>query len=127
MILADRVLAPGWVSVGDGRIEASATDRPARELDVDCQGLWLAPGFVDMHVHGGGGGAFDSGDEAEITRAARFTAPTAPPRSSRAWSARRWMRSSDRSPALATCVAEGIVAGIHLEGPWLSPAAAWRA
>src|SRR3954454_6522336 len=120
VILADRVLAPGWVSVGDGRIETLGDGPPARELDVDCQGLWLAPGFVDMHVHGGGGSTFESSDEADIARAATFH---------RAHGTTTLVASLVSAPldalerqiaALATCVADGIVAGIHLEGPWLS-------
>jgi N-acetylglucosamine-6-phosphate deacetylase len=121
--LADRVLAPGWVSVGDGRIDRFGDGPPPPGvMDLDCQGLWLAPGFVDMHVHGGGGGAFDSGDHADIVRAAEFH---------RAHGTTTLLASLVSAPldalerqiaTLATCVAEGIVDGIHLEGPWLSPA-----
>ena len=49
LVLDDRV-APGRVTVDDGRIVAV-------ELDVDTpsDARYLAPGFVDVHVHGWGG------------------------------------------------------------------------
>jgi N-acetylglucosamine-6-phosphate deacetylase len=31
---------------------------------VDASGLWLTPGFIDIHSHGGGGHSFDDGHEA---------------------------------------------------------------
>ena len=122
VVLSDRVLAPGWVSVAAGRIEAFGDGPPPRAVDFDCDGLWLAPGFVDMHVHGGGGASFDSADPLEIERAAHFH---------RAHGTTTLVASLVSAPidalerqvaSLSACVAEGIVAGIHLEGPWLSPA-----
>ena len=46
---------PGY-EVSDGRITQVASGRP--DLDapvVDLQGAWLLPGYIDLHVHGGGG------------------------------------------------------------------------
>ncbi|AWG48476.1 N-acetylglucosamine-6-phosphate deacetylase [Mycobacteroides abscessus subsp. abscessus] len=79
-----------------------------------------APGFFDMHVHGGGGASFGRDAEANLVAAT-------------------WHRSHGTDGLLASLVtlapddllsavrvlaemtgAEGI-AGIHLEGPWLSP------
>jgi N-acetylglucosamine-6-phosphate deacetylase len=50
------VLAPGWVHVDGQRIAAVGDGRPpglrpAEHLDAGT----LVPGFVDLHVHGGGG------------------------------------------------------------------------
>lgn len=73
-----------------------------------------------MHVHGGGGSAFSSADPDEITSAAAFhrrhgttslvaSLVTAP------------LATLERQVAtLADLVADGQIAGIHLEGPWLS-------
>src|SRR5436189_5844904 len=66
VLTADGVLDPGWVSVAGGRIDAlGAGGRPAASMDpgtVDLGGSWLVPGFVDVHVHGGGGRAFTGHD-----------------------------------------------------------------
>jgi len=33
---------------------------------IDCKQMYLAPGFIDLHVHGGGGADFMDGDEAAV-------------------------------------------------------------
>ena len=55
VVTPSRVLDPGWVSVRDGRIVAVGTGRPSVPVDVDLAGRWLLAGFIDLHVHGGGG------------------------------------------------------------------------
>src|SRR4051812_22424525 len=65
VITPEGPLSPGWVSVKDGRVLSAGSGRPlAGSSDVrDLGGLTLLPGFVDMHVHGGGGAAFTDGPE----------------------------------------------------------------
>jgi N-acetylglucosamine-6-phosphate deacetylase len=60
IIFPDAVIEHGGVVVEDGRIRALWTnmDWPARGERVDLGGMFLAPGFVDLHVHGGGGADF---------------------------------------------------------------------
>jgi N-acetylglucosamine-6-phosphate deacetylase len=62
VILADRLLAGGAVEVEGGRITAVHASAPAGVRDViDLGGGYLAPGFVDLHVHGGAGADFMDG------------------------------------------------------------------
>lgn len=35
---------------------------------VDCKGFYVAPGFIDIHVHGGGGADFMDGEEKSVHR-----------------------------------------------------------
>jgi dihydroorotase len=43
---------PGDVLVEDGRIEAVGADLDSRGAEVlDAEGVWIAPGFVDLHAH----------------------------------------------------------------------------
>jgi N-acetylglucosamine-6-phosphate deacetylase len=61
IILADRLLEGGSVTVIDGSISAvHPGDSPApRDATIrDLQGGYLAPGFVDLHIHGGAGADF---------------------------------------------------------------------
>lgn len=113
---------PGWVEVDDGRITAVGTGTPPRPADVDLGDGVLVPGFVDQHVHGGAGAAFTGGDPEEALRAVRFhrahgtttmlgSLVAAGPESLRRDVA-----------ALAELVADGELAGVHLEGPWLAAA-----
>lgn len=55
LVLADRVVERGTLVIVDGRIEAidsRAIDGPAGAVRVDCSGHLIAPGFIDVHVHG---------------------------------------------------------------------------
>ncbi len=62
VVLADRLLEGGHVAVADGRIAAVGTERPPPADEViDLHGGYLAPGYVDLHVHGGAGADFMDG------------------------------------------------------------------
>jgi N-acetylglucosamine-6-phosphate deacetylase len=50
------------VETGTGDSWRSALSAEAEV--VDATGLWLTPGFIDIHSHGGGGHSFDDGHEA---------------------------------------------------------------
>ena len=73
LVLPDRLMS-GAVLVRDGRITQVLRDGEA--IPADAKQLrasgFIAPGFVDLHVHGGGGGDFMDGT-AEAFRAALRT------------------------------------------------------
>ena len=61
LVLPDRLVPGGALHVKDGRIAAAgpASDLPPfRGPAVDAAGSYAAPGFIDMHVHGGAGADF---------------------------------------------------------------------
>src|SRR3954466_15563712 len=50
------VIEDGWVSVSARQVlEVGSGVPPASGAVADLVGRWLVPGFVDLHVHGGGG------------------------------------------------------------------------
>ena len=123
IVTPDARLEPANVLVEDGRIaevgiSISALDAQA----VDLAGLILAPGFIDLHVHGGGGFSLITTDPAEIA------------------AYRSWAPSRGVTAFLATVCATDIVAaakclrtvaaageafgavllGANLEGPFVS-------
>lgn len=61
-----RLLPQGTILIEDGMITAvSDRDLEAEGADIiDAKGHYVAPGFVDIHVHGGGGHDFMDGTEA---------------------------------------------------------------
>jgi N-acetylglucosamine-6-phosphate deacetylase len=64
IVLEDHLLLDGQVEVGVDRITAvrsGALAAPASEKAIDLAGGYLAPGFVDLHVHGGAGADFMDG------------------------------------------------------------------
>lgn len=116
-------IVDGGVEVTGDRIRAVlpgvADDESGGE---DLGGAWVLPGFVDIHVHGGGGATYTTGDPEQARRVAAFhlshgtttslaSLVTAPPGLLR-----------EATAALAPLVAEGVIAGIHYEGPYLSQA-----
>src|SRR5690606_37504343 len=70
LVTPHEVLAPGWFRVDGDRITEVGAGSPA-ETAERLDG-WVLPGFVDMHVHGGGGASFTTGDPEQARRAAAF-------------------------------------------------------
>jgi N-acetylglucosamine-6-phosphate deacetylase len=75
IILPDRLLDGGQVEVSGGRIRSvrPATERvaaPAATV-IDLGGGYLAPGYIDLHVHGGAGADFMDGTEDAFRTACR--------------------------------------------------------
>lgn len=133
IVLPDTVLDNHYVSVKDGVIESIGKGAPDREqlnscTMVDCGGQYLSPGFIDIHCHGGGGADFMDGHMEDILTAAR---------------AHLNHGTTGICPTTLTCSDEELFAffesygqaravteqmphllGIHLEGPYFSPAQA---
>ena len=121
------VLNPGWIRTAGSVIDAVGPGEPAEHessglASADLGGQWVLPGFVDMHVHGGGGTSFTEGTAGDARHAAGFhrrngsttilaslvTAPLA--------------ALEARAAMLAGLAREGVIAGVHLEGPFLAAA-----
>jgi N-acetylglucosamine-6-phosphate deacetylase len=104
------------------RGERIAELRPAGPTErEDLRPGWILPGFVDIHVHGGGGFSFTTGAADQARGAAAFHARhgTTTLLASLVTAAPPALRAALRS--LAPLVDEGLLAGVHLEGPYLSP------
>lgn len=121
LVTPARTVAPGWLRVDGDRIAEVGTGAPPSPADVVLpDDTVLAPGFVDVHVHGGGGASFDGGDPDSAATVARahLAHGTTSIVASLVTGSRGEMTRSIR--ALAELVTEGVLAGIHLEGPFLS-------
>lgn len=115
-----RVFAPGWVHVEGQEILEVGPGEPPLPVDLHLPDATVVPGFVDGHAHGGGGASFSSGpDGAATVAAAHLAHGTTTMMASLVTDGPEAMQRSVRD--LAALVADGVLAGIHLEGPWLSP------
>lgn len=116
-----RILAPGWLLVDGDRIIEVGEGPPPRSPDLDLGDTTVVPGFVDLHVHGGGGSSFDTGtaEAADVVAATHLAHGTTSMAASLVTDTRERMAAAVRE--LALLVQDGRLAGIHLEGPWLSP------
>ncbi|MBB2910518.1 N-acetylglucosamine-6-phosphate deacetylase [Streptosporangium becharense] len=130
VVTPHQVLDPGWVAVEEGRIAGVGRgDPPARSGAVlhDLGGRFVLPGFIDLHMHGGGGAQITTDDQEEILTAVAFhrrhgTTSTL---------ASLVTDQIDRMAASVSAIAEiirsgdtsrGRIVGVHLEGPFLNPA-----
>jgi N-acetylglucosamine-6-phosphate deacetylase len=119
----DGLLDPGWVLVEDGAIsDLGAGDPPDRPdaRRTDASGAWVVPGFVDIHCHGGGGAAFTNPDEVPGAVVAHRRHGTTTMIASLV--SRPVAELVEQVAALREYVTDGLIAGIHLEGPFLSAA-----
>ena len=67
----------GNVVLKGGLIDYVGTDNPQVPEDaqiIDAAGMWVAPGFIDMHTHGAGGADFMDGTVEAYLTAARMHA-----------------------------------------------------
>ena len=58
LVMPDRLVLHASLGVEDGRIVEVGGSRAG---GIDLEGMYLAPGFVDLHVHGGDGADFMDG------------------------------------------------------------------
>jgi N-acetylglucosamine-6-phosphate deacetylase len=75
IVLPEHVISNGFLEIADGRIVKVAEGEPSSstsELIYDAHKATITPGFIDLHVHGGNGGAFTSIDPAEHNLAREF-------------------------------------------------------
>jgi len=66
LVLLDRVLEDAWITFEEGVIQAFGQgERPAAVAWQDGKRLYVSPGLIDLHVHGGNGAdALDGTSEA---------------------------------------------------------------
>lgn len=109
---------PGWLAVENGVVLARATGpAPHPHLRLGT----VVPGFVDIHSHGALGHDVGSADAPALAAIADFHARrgTTTLVASVATAGLDSLEASIRS--LRPSVENGTLAGIHLEGPYLSP------
>jgi N-acetylglucosamine-6-phosphate deacetylase len=116
------VLDVGWVGVRDGRITGVGDGEAPRGPAVDVAGAWVVPGFVDVHCHGGGGEAFTSVDPEHVRRAVQAHRRHGTTTMLASLVSRPVPELAQQVSALAELTQDGLLAGVHLEGPFLSAA-----
>ncbi len=114
------LLETGWLEIEGHLIVAVDIGLCPRPVDMDLGGYTIVPGFVDQHCHGGGGNSFVTTDGAEAYRAAHthLRHGTTTIVASLVSATLEDLAAQIRT--LSPLVDQGVIAGIHLEGPWLS-------
>ena len=124
VVLPDRITPPTFLYIEDGKICSIGEESTTADQILDLQGDYLFPGFVDVHIHGGGGAdfmdgtpeAFEQAVKAHLQRGTTTLVPTA--------------MAATREELLdfihgyhrfkASSAYAGHTPGIHLEGPYFS-------
>ncbi|MEU5000674.1 N-acetylglucosamine-6-phosphate deacetylase [Streptomyces sp. NPDC021622] len=118
VVLPTGTLTDSRVIVDGSRIVGSA---PGDAETVDLTGHWVVPGFVDIHNHGGGGASFTSGTVDDVLKGVR---------THRLHGTTTVVASTvtgemdflvQRAGLLSELAEQGDIAGIHFEGPFISP------
>ena len=130
-IINGQILTPqGWLNDGsvlisDGKI-LEITDSDLAVIGakvIDAKGMYIVPGFVAMHVHGGGGydfkqataEAFEAATKAHLNHGATTIFPTISSSS-----------FATLKQAVSVCETKmkekgSTILGLHIEGPYLNP------
>jgi N-acetylglucosamine-6-phosphate deacetylase len=115
-------IAAGWIDIDHGRVAGIAHGPLPREPDERCDGI-LAPGLCDLQVNGAAGhevtdgdAALDAIDALQLAHGVTSYLPTLVSPDD--------LTAARALEALGARVADpgSPVAGVHLEGPFLSPA-----
>jgi N-acetylglucosamine-6-phosphate deacetylase len=120
LLTGRELLRPGWIEVSQGTVHAVGTGAPPRPADHGLGAVTVVPGFVDTHLHGGGGANFSTASTAETSTAValhRRHGTTAMVASLVTAGPTELLRQVGE---LANDVRAGLINGTHLEGPWLS-------
>jgi N-acetylglucosamine-6-phosphate deacetylase len=126
VVLADTVLFKSDVLVKDGKVAEVGPDlrRPRGAEQIDASGRHIAPGFIDLHIHGAAGHMFELADQAGYAGIAAtlarfgttgFLATLAAMPHDNTLSAIGNARDFARSREGARLL------GIHMEGPYMNP------
>lgn len=131
VVTANGVLAPAWIAIDGGKIVelgsgnwSDVAQRIGAASVRELGNVTVVPGFVDTHVHGGGGFGFSGAtrDQALAAREAHARCGTTSMMASLVTQNPEQLLRDVR--VLAELVRDGTFLGIHLEGPWLSRARA---
>ncbi|SFM07287.1 N-acetylglucosamine-6-phosphate deacetylase [Paenibacillus sp. 1_12] len=141
IVTPETILEKGWIYFVDGQIKAIGNEASFEEnlseakqtaassevsdfQQIDADGGWVLPGFIDVHVHGGYGHDFMDADKAELDIITQFhamngtatmlaTTVTAPKAALDQVLERVEAYSKQEMPYAQ-------LIGVHLEGPFIS-------
>ena len=119
----------GYITAANGKITAITKEPPfVRGEFIDASGLYVSPGFIDIHTHGGGGYDFMDGDAHCIIEAAmahmRHGTTTIVPTSVAGAPEGIYAFIDNFRKAQRELTGGPCLLGVHLEGPYFSKAQA---
>ncbi|MEE4546801.1 N-acetylglucosamine-6-phosphate deacetylase [Streptomyces sp. V4-01] len=120
VVLPSGVVEGGRITVEGSRIAANEQTEQVTH-DLAGQGYTIVPGFVDIHNHGGGGASFTSGTAEDILTGVRTHREHGTTTVVASTVTHTLDYLAGRAGLLSELVEQGDLAGIHFEGPFISP------
>jgi N-acetylglucosamine-6-phosphate deacetylase len=120
LVLPSGIVPDGWVEVDGVTIVALGVGAPPRPADVHLDGGYLSPGFIDIHSHGGGGASVVGADPASVARFAEAHRQHGTTTIVASLVSASFVSLAHDVAALAELTEDGMIAGTHLEGPWIA-------
>ena len=124
IVLPSSVLENGVCIINDGIIEYVGNEKQENIETIDANGKYLVAGYIDIHCHGGNNFDFMDASPEEMLEISKFHL-------SHGTTTLYATTMSDRMNAIEKCLDNYAelyknnnlltLAGVHLEGPWLSP------
>ncbi len=123
VVTPGQILRPGWVEIQRGRITYTGEGAPPTGASdvIDLRDGWLLPGFVDLHMHGGGGADVTKGPK-DMAAAVDFHRGRGTTSTLVSLMAQPVEQMCEQLSWAADLARAGQIAGVHLEGPFLSAA-----
>lgn len=123
IVLPDGILENGVCRFDKGIIEYVGTESVPEQETLDAGGAYLMPGFVDIHCHGGGGYDFMDATPEQMLKISEFHL-------SHGTTTLVATTMTDCDDAIFAVLDRFALLGdnrltlhgVHMEGPWLSPA-----
>ncbi|MFF8657845.1 N-acetylglucosamine-6-phosphate deacetylase [Streptomyces huasconensis] len=124
VVLPTGTVTDGRVTVEGTRIAwnapAGAPADPHADT-LDLTGHWVVPGFVDLHNHGGGGASFTSGTVEDVLKGVHTHRLHGTTTLVASTVTGEMDFLAERAGLLSELAEQGDIAGIHFEGPFISP------
>lgn len=121
-----RIISNGTVVVTDNRITdvVEGNVHVAGAIEIDAQGQYISPGFIDIHVHGGGGSDFMDGTVEAFLKVAethaRYGTTSMLPTTLTSETEELFHTLEIYKEANKTNLLGAQFLGIHLEGPYFA-------
>ena len=127
LITAHRIISQATIILKGNRIDwigQQEMEVPAGTLEIDAQGNYVSAGFIDIHVHGGGGADFMDGDVESFLQVAkshaRYGTTSLNPTTLTSEKSGLFQTLDNYKEALQRPNPGANLLGMHLEGPYFA-------